>query len=231
MVAGFDPLGPRDVVFIPVAVNYDRVLEDEALLAVGFIFTIHFFNGHLRPEKFPMDPVIFTGRLAEEEFRRDHPEEYERLRAEGRLEARRAEHYRDLGKPLDAEAFTGPLREEMRAELATLEAALPSAGWLQIAARPAGAIKLTPLEAAPEPRNLRRLKTAIRARWGVVPLMDMLTETCLRTGCLNVFTPAGTQNHLDPHVLFERLLLLIYAYGTGTGIRWTPRRARAAVIT
>ena len=34
---------------------------EEALLAVGFIFTIHFFNSHLRPEKFPMDPVIFTG--------------------------------------------------------------------------------------------------------------------------------------------------------------------------
>ena len=49
--------------------------------------------------------------------------------------------------------------------------------------------------------------------------MDMLTETCLRTGCLSAFTPAGTQNHLDPQVLFERLLLLIYAYGTGTGIR------------
>jgi hypothetical protein len=39
------------------------VHSDEALLAVGFIFTIRFFNGHLRPEKFPMDPVIFTGRL------------------------------------------------------------------------------------------------------------------------------------------------------------------------
>ena len=49
--------------------------------------------------------------------------------------------------------------------------------------------------------------------------MDMLTETCLRTGCLSAFTPAGPQNHLDPQALFERLLLLIYAYGTGTGIR------------
>ena len=62
------------------------VHSDEALLAVGFIFTIHFFNGHLRPEKFPMDPVIFTGRVEEEEFRQDHPEEYDRLRAEGRLD-------------------------------------------------------------------------------------------------------------------------------------------------
>ena len=37
--------------------------SEEALLAAGFIFTIHFFNGHLRPEKFPMDPVVFTGRM------------------------------------------------------------------------------------------------------------------------------------------------------------------------
>ncbi len=65
--------------------------SDEALLATGFIFTIHFFNGHLRPEKFPMDPVIFTGRVEETEFRRDHPEEFERLQAQGRLEARRAD--------------------------------------------------------------------------------------------------------------------------------------------
>jgi cytochrome b subunit of formate dehydrogenase len=43
---------------------------EEALLAVGFIFTIHFFNGHLRPEKFPMDIVIFTGRLPEVEYAR-----------------------------------------------------------------------------------------------------------------------------------------------------------------
>ncbi len=138
------------------------------------------------------------------------------------FEARRAENYAQLRKPLDPRRFTGELREELDAELSALNDALGGKGvaWLKIAERRnAGAIHLTPLDAAPEPRNLRRLKTAIRARWGVVPLMDMLTETCLRTGCLSVFTPAGTQNHLDPHVLFERLLLLVYAYGTGTGIR------------
>jgi cytochrome b subunit of formate dehydrogenase len=58
---------------------------EEALLAVGFIFTIHFFNGHFRPEKFPMDPVIFTGVVPEEEFRDERPGEYERLVREGRL--------------------------------------------------------------------------------------------------------------------------------------------------
>ncbi len=31
MVSGFDPHGPRDVIFIPVGINYDRVLEDRVL--------------------------------------------------------------------------------------------------------------------------------------------------------------------------------------------------------
>jgi cytochrome b subunit of formate dehydrogenase len=59
---------------------------EEALLAVAFIFTIHFFNGHLRPEKFPMDPVIFTGRVPAEEWRAERPGEYERYEREGRLD-------------------------------------------------------------------------------------------------------------------------------------------------
>ncbi len=60
---------------------------EEALLAVGFIFTIHFFNGHVRPEKFPMDTVIFTGRIPEHELKEERPNEYRRLVAEGRLPA------------------------------------------------------------------------------------------------------------------------------------------------
>lgn len=58
MVSGFDPLGPRDVVFVPVAVNYDRVLEDRMLTSAastepgkkpvfGFnaiVFARHFFH-------------------------------------------------------------------------------------------------------------------------------------------------------------------------------------------
>ncbi|MGE3275322.1 MAG: formate dehydrogenase subunit gamma [Vicinamibacterales bacterium] len=60
---------------------------EEALLATGFIFTIHFFNGHFRPEKFPMDMVMFTGQVSEEELRAERPAEYERLAASGQLEA------------------------------------------------------------------------------------------------------------------------------------------------
>jgi cytochrome b subunit of formate dehydrogenase len=57
----------------------------EALLAVGFIFPVHIFNNHLRAEKFPMDMVMFTGAVDEDEWRVERPEEYDRLRREGRL--------------------------------------------------------------------------------------------------------------------------------------------------
>jgi cytochrome b subunit of formate dehydrogenase len=59
---------------------------EEALLAVVFIFTFHFFTGHLRPEKFPMDSVIFTGRVTVKEMEEERPAEYDRLRRTGRLD-------------------------------------------------------------------------------------------------------------------------------------------------
>ena len=64
---------------------------DEALLAVWFIFAVHFFNSHLRPQKFPMDLVIFTGRVSEKELRKERPQEYERLVKQGTLASIRTE--------------------------------------------------------------------------------------------------------------------------------------------
>ncbi len=75
-------------IFIPgYWINIATIIHsDEALLASGFIFTIHFFNTHLRPEKFPMDPVIFTGTMPLDELIHERPREYEELVASGKLE-------------------------------------------------------------------------------------------------------------------------------------------------
>ncbi len=59
----------------------------EALLAMGFLFAVHFFNTHLRPDVFPVDEVIFSGRVSLDEVRRRYPGWYERLT---RLELPRA---------------------------------------------------------------------------------------------------------------------------------------------
>jgi cytochrome b subunit of formate dehydrogenase len=62
------------------------VHSDEALLAAGFIFSIHFFNTHFRIEKFPMDTVIFSGRVSKTEMLHERKRWYDRLVATGRLD-------------------------------------------------------------------------------------------------------------------------------------------------
>lgn len=59
---------------------------EEALLAAIFLNSVHFFNVHFRPERFPMSTTIFTGAIPIEEFKHDHRLEYERLVAAGELE-------------------------------------------------------------------------------------------------------------------------------------------------
>ncbi len=68
-------------------INVAQIIHsDEALLAAGFIFTFHFFNVHFRIEKFPMDTVIFSGKLSRAELEEERGAWLERLEKEGRLE-------------------------------------------------------------------------------------------------------------------------------------------------
>jgi cytochrome b subunit of formate dehydrogenase len=69
------------------AINIALILHsDEALLAAGFIFSIHFFNTHFRIEKFPMDTVIFSGRVSKDELLHERRRWYDRLVKTGKLD-------------------------------------------------------------------------------------------------------------------------------------------------
>jgi len=60
---------------------------EEAFLCAVFLFTVHFFNNHFRPDKIPPpDVVMFTGVQSLEEFRREHTDQYNRLVAAGELD-------------------------------------------------------------------------------------------------------------------------------------------------
>ncbi len=76
------------------------VHSDEALLAAGFIFTFHFFNTHFRIEKFPMDTVIFSGRVSQTEMVHERKRWYDRLVAAGRLEIYRVKDEWEGRKPV-----------------------------------------------------------------------------------------------------------------------------------
>lgn len=80
--------GPFFGRFLPGwALNAVQIVHgEEALLAITFIFSIHFVNSHLRPDCFPMDTTIFTGAMTEEEFKERHATEYQRLVSQGKLE-------------------------------------------------------------------------------------------------------------------------------------------------
>jgi cytochrome b subunit of formate dehydrogenase len=59
---------------------------EEAFLAIVFLFTVHFFNNHFRPDKFPQDITMFTGRVPLEIFKHEHKREYERMVNSGEID-------------------------------------------------------------------------------------------------------------------------------------------------
>ncbi|HEY5182635.1 MAG TPA: Tn3 family transposase, partial [Dermatophilaceae bacterium] len=67
--------------------------------------------------------------------------------------------------------------------------------------------------------NLNRIKAAVQARWGTVDLLDFLTEADHHVGLLDCFPSVATREAMPPDVLRERLLLVLFALGTNTGIK------------
>ena len=93
------------------AINVAMIIHsDEALLAAGFIFTFHFFNGHFRIEKFPMDTIIFSGRITKTEMLHERKRWYDRLKNTGQLENIRLKdewlQWKRVIQPLGALAFS-----------------------------------------------------------------------------------------------------------------------------
>lgn len=54
----------------------------EAILAVSYIFIVHFYVGHLRPSSFPMNEAMFAGSIPLEEAMEEKAQWMKRLRAE-----------------------------------------------------------------------------------------------------------------------------------------------------
>ena len=58
----------------------------EAILAVSYIFIVHFFVGHLRPSSFPMNEAMFSGSVPLVEASEEKPAWVESLKISGNLE-------------------------------------------------------------------------------------------------------------------------------------------------
>jgi cytochrome b subunit of formate dehydrogenase len=95
---GVPVLGPAGVLlwwrdevshYLPgIVINAAYIMHtDEALLAVLFLFFVHWYNVHYAPEKFPAATVWLTGYLTEEEMVHEHYAEYVRVMKEEGYEA------------------------------------------------------------------------------------------------------------------------------------------------
>jgi hypothetical protein len=138
------------------------------------------------------------------------------------FDTHRATHYERLGQPLDPTEFIASLQGELSAALRDLDAAIEAndTGGVSIGAR-AGKpwITVPKLAKQAEPANLERLKAAVQSRWGTVDLLDFLAEADHHIGLVDRFPSIATRETTPPGTLRERLLLVLFALGTNTGIK------------
>ena len=181
VIEGYDPEG-RDVVFVPVAINYDRVLEDQVLIAaeargdrrfgaritvvVRFILRKLWQFIRRRFTRFGTAAVVFGDPLSLREFGADRP--VEQLGDD--LMARIKAAMPVLFVPLAARAFqqaSGPLSD---AQLSTAVTALATQAQghalLPPEAYPAAAVE------ARHRLSKRKIITQVDGGWQLVPGQD-----------------------------------------------------------
>lgn len=135
------------------------------------------------------------------------------------FEKRRPHYYGELGLPLNPWEFLNPLRTRMREGLEALNKELPKNRDVSITERGGGWIKLSPLDAQPEPVNLIALKAEINSRWAQTSLLDILNEADHRVDFLKALKSPTKREHLARDERRHRLLLTLFALGTNVSIK------------
>lgn len=135
------------------------------------------------------------------------------------FEVQRQAYYQALTLPTDAEAFITSLQLKMSQALEELDQELPQNPQVNITSKGNGWIRVSPLEKAPQPTNLARLKAEIGQLWPMTSLLDILKEADLRVNFTTQFKSMGTREILERGTLQKRLLLCLFGLGTNTGLK------------
>jgi TnpA family transposase len=128
--------------------------------------------------------------------------------------------YQALSLPLDVETLISNLQEQMAQGLEKLDKGMPKNQDVTILGKKGQSfIRLSPIDPAPEPINLKQLKGEINRIWEHTSLLDILKETDLRVDFTHNFTSMGTREIIDRETLQKRLLLCLYGMETNTGLK------------
>jgi TnpA family transposase len=133
--------------------------------------------------------------------------------------ANRAAYYEALKLPQNTETFIDELKKTMVDALSMVSNGMPKNPRVKILPRGKNRICITPLDAQPDPENLKRLKAEVFERWSSTSLLDILKETDLRVGFTELFQSSRQRETLDRDTLQRRLLLSLYALGTNAGLK------------
>jgi hypothetical protein len=130
-------------------------------------------------------------------------------------------HYAAIAQPQDATEFVASLRTRVDTALTGFADALRTgAARSKVTTRKGQVwIAVSKLDAQPASEHLDALKAEVIRRWGVVGLLDVLTEADWLTGFHTEFATIATREHLSPTELRRRLLLCLFALGTNIGIK------------
>lgn len=131
----------------------------------------------------------------------------------------RVAYYDALKLPQEPDTFIVNLKQAMADALSMLNQGMPKNPSVKLRDRGKNRISLTPLEAQPEPENLKHMKAELFQRWASTSLLDMLKETDLRVAFTKVFQSSRQRETLDHNTLQRRLLLCLYALGTNAGMK------------
>jgi len=111
---------------------------------------------------------------------------------------KRISYYQQLDQPLAVDTFIAKLQGAMHTALDHFNHTLPYNPKVSLRSAGQKRIKVTPLDAQPEPARLRELKAEILQRWRMTGLLDMLKETDFRVGFTRVFDTTASRQTLHP---------------------------------
>ncbi len=135
------------------------------------------------------------------------------------FEDKRAEYYEDLNQPTNADVFINQVKESMYSVLLKFNSTITMNPKVNISNYKGGRIKLSPSEPQKSPKNISALKSEIMQNWPIINLLDILKETDFLTNFTDYFESAAVRENLNRDIIRRRLLLILFALGTNTGLK------------
>jgi TnpA family transposase len=131
-------------------------------------------------------------------------------------------HYQAIGLTQDPTEFIEATKTKVETALDLLAKGLKedTTGGVRIGVKH-GQVWITVPARHKQPKapHLDELKEEVIRRWGVVSLLDLLTEADWLTDFHTDFASIATREHITGAELRKRLLLIVFALGTNIGIR------------